>query len=123
MILVDTSVWIDHLHRANEVLIDLLNRRQVVVHPFVIGELAVGNLRPREAALEELQKLRRVISADDKEVLRLVEHERLFGLGLGYVDVHLLASARLTPETFLWTRDKSLLAAAERLSLGARVTH
>jgi predicted nucleic acid-binding protein len=121
--LVDTSVWIDHLRRSDEVLIDLLGRRQVVVHPFIIGELAVGNLRPREAILQELQKLRRVIIADDNEVLRLVEHEHLFGLGLGYIDVHLLASTRLTPETLLWTRDKSLLAAAERLTLAARVTH
>jgi predicted nucleic acid-binding protein len=121
--LVDTSVWIDHLRRSDEVLINLLGRRQVVVHPFIIGELAVGNLRPREAILQELQKLRRVIIADDNEVLRLVEHEHLFGLGLGYIDVHLLASTRLTPETLLWTRDKSLLAAAERLTLAARVTH
>jgi predicted nucleic acid-binding protein len=121
--LVDTSVWIDHLRRSDEVLIDLLGRRQVVVHPFIIGELAVGNLRPREAILQELQKLRRVTIADDNEVLRLVEHEHLFGLGLGYIDVHLLASTRLTPETLLWTRDKSLLAAAERLTLAARVTH
>jgi hypothetical protein len=120
--LVDTSVWVDHLRRADEVLIDLLNRRQVVVHPFIIGELAVGNLRPRAAVLEELRKLRRVVVADDNEVLHLVEHERLFGIGLGCIDVHLLASARLTPETFLWTRDKDLLAAAERLSLAARVT-
>jgi hypothetical protein len=120
--LVDTSVWIDHLRRADEVLIDLLNRRQVMVHPFIIGELAVGNLWPREAVLEELQKLRRVVVADDNEVLHLVEHERLFGIGLGYIDVHLLASTRLTPETFLWTRDQDLLAAAERLSLDARVT-
>jgi len=121
--LVDTSVWVDHLRRADEVLIELLNRRQVVVHPFVIGELAVGNLRSREAVLTELQRLGRVVIADDNEVLRLVEHERLFNCGLGYIDVHLLASTRLTPETFLWTRDKGLLAAAERLGLVARVTH
>ena len=123
MTLVDTSVWIDHLRRADQVLIDLLSRRQVLVHPFIIGELAVGNLRPREAVLEELQRLRRVVVADDNEVLRLVEHEHLFGVGLGYIDVHLLASTRLTPETSLWTRDRVLLAAAERLALGARVTH
>jgi predicted nucleic acid-binding protein len=123
VILVDTSVWIDHLRRADEVLLDLLTRRQVVVHPFIVGELAVGDLRPRDAVLDGLQKLRRVVVADDDEILRLVEQERLFGLGLGYIDVHLLASALLTPETFLWTRDKGLSAVAERLSLAARVTH
>jgi predicted nucleic acid-binding protein len=121
--LVDTSVWIDHLRQADDVLIDLLGRREVLVHPFIIGELAVGNLRPRETVLDELQRLRRVVIADDNEVLRLVEHEHLFGVGLGYVDVHLLASTRLTPETLLWTRDRNLLAAAERLDLGASVTH
>ena len=123
MILVDSSVWIDHLHRADEMLTDLLDRGQVMTHPFVIGELAIGNLRPRNVVLDVLRKLDRVIVARDDEVLRLIEQERLFGLGLGYVDVHLLAAARLTPETTLWTRDKRLSAAAERLSLAARLTH
>jgi predicted nucleic acid-binding protein len=120
---VDSSVWIDHLHRADEMLTDLLDRGQVMTHPFVIGELAIGNLRPRNVVLDVLRKLDRVIVARDDEVLRLIEQERLFGLGLGYVDVHLLAAARLTPETTLWTRDKRLSAAAERLSLAARLTH
>jgi predicted nucleic acid-binding protein len=123
VILVDSSVWIDHLHRADEMLTDLLDRGQVLTHPFVIGELAIGNLQPRNVVLDVLRKLDRVIVARDDEVLRLIEQERLFGLGLGYVDVHLLAAARLTPETTLWTRDKRLSAAAERLSLAARLTH
>ncbi len=123
MILVDSSVWIDHLRRGDEVLINLLDREQVLVHPFVIGELATGNLRPRAAVLEDLQHLRRSVVADDEEVLRFVEQERLFGLGLGYLGAHLLASVRLTPETALWTRDRRLWAVAERLSLAARLTH
>ena len=123
MILVDTSVWVDHLRRAEEVLTDLLDREQVLTHPFVIGELALGHLRQRDAVLEALQDLHQAMVARDEEVLRAIEHERLFGLGLGYVDVHLLASVRLTPDASLWTRDRHLLAAAERLSLAARVTH
>lgn len=102
---------------------DLLDRGQVLIHPFVIGELAIGNLRQREVVLQDLKDLDRVVVADDQEVMRFIEAERLFGLGLGYVDAHLLASVKLTPETFLWTRDKRLSAAAERLSLAARVTH
>jgi predicted nucleic acid-binding protein len=103
VILVDSSVWIDHPRRADEILTDLLDRERVTTHPFIIGELAIGNLRPRKVVLDVLQKLDRVIVAHDDEVLRLIEQERLFGLGLGYVDAHLLAAARLTPETTLWT--------------------
>jgi predicted nucleic acid-binding protein len=123
VILVDTSVWIDHLRRVDQILMDLLDRGLVVVHPFVIGELAVGDLRPRDAVLEGLQKLRRIAVADDEEVLRFIEQRRLFGHGLGYIDVHLLAATCLTPETSLWTHDKRLSAAAEHLSLAARITH
>jgi predicted nucleic acid-binding protein len=123
VILVDSSVWIDHLRRNDEILVDLLDREQVLVHPFVIGELAIGNLRHREAVLQDLQDLTRVVLADDEEVMRFVEAEHLFGLGLGYLDAHLLVSVRLTPEAYLWTRDKRLMAAAERLSLAARLAH
>jgi len=123
VILADTSVWIDHLRHTDEILTYLLSRQQVLTHPLVIGELAVGHLRPRDVVLKTLQELDRAIAARDDEVLRLIERERLFGLGLGYVDAHLLASVRLTPGTFLWTRDKRLSAVAERLSLAARVTH
>jgi predicted nucleic acid-binding protein len=123
VILADTSVWIDHLRRNDEILTDLLSPQQVLTHPLVIGELAVGHLRPRDVVLKTLQELDRGMAARDDEVLRLIERERLFGLGLGYVDAHLLASARLTPGTLIWTRDKRLSAVAERLSLAARVTH
>jgi predicted nucleic acid-binding protein len=123
VILVDSSLWIEHLRRRDAILMDLLDRGQVLIHPFVIGELAIGNLRQREVVLQDLKDLDRVVVAGDEEVMRFIEAERLFGLGLGYVDAHLLASVKLTPETFLWTRDKRLSAAAERLSLAARVTH
>jgi predicted nucleic acid-binding protein len=123
VILVDSSVWIEHLRHSNELLTDLLDRQQVLMHPFVVGELALGHLRPRDMLLGVLQVLDQVIVARDDEVMRLIDEERLFGIGLGYVDAHLLASVRLTPGTSLWTRDKRLSTAAERLSLGARVTH
>jgi hypothetical protein len=123
VILVDSSVWIDHLRRTDELLADLLHRQQVLMHPFILGELSLGHLQPRDGILEGLRELDRVIVAHDDEVMRLIERERLFGIGLGFVDAHLLASARLTPETSLWTRDKRLAAAAERLLLSAQITH
>jgi hypothetical protein len=123
VILVDSSVWIDHLRRGDEVLTDLLDQQQVLMHPFVIGELALGHLQPRDVVLRMLHDLDWVIVARDDEVMRLIEHESLFGLGLGYVDAHLLTAARLTPGTLLWTRDKRLSAAAEKLLVAARVTH
>ena len=91
----DSSVWIDHLRRSDEILMDLLDREQVLVHPFVIGEVAIGNLRHRETVLQDLQDLTRVVIADDEEVMRFVEAEHLFGLGLGYLDAHILASVAL----------------------------
>jgi predicted nucleic acid-binding protein len=123
VILVDSSVWIDHLRRADEILTDLLDREQVLMHPFVLGELALGHLRQRDVVLEALQDLHQATMARDEEVMHVIERQRLFGLGLGYVDAHLLAAVQLTPQASLWTRDKRLLAAAERLSLAARLTH
>ena len=123
MILVDSSVWIDHLRRADEILTGLLDRKQVLMHPFVLGELALGHLRQRDVVLEALQDLHQATMARDEEVMHVIERQRLFGLDLGYVDAHLLAAVQLTPQASLWTRDKRLLAAAERLSLAARLTH
>jgi predicted nucleic acid-binding protein len=107
MILVDTSVWIDHLRNGNSRLEDLLVDGKVLCHPFVIGELACGNLAKREEILSLLTALPRAGMADNEEVLHLLESRRLYGRGLGWVDVHLLASALLT-ECGLWTFDKSL---------------
>ena len=122
MILVDTSVWVDHMRVADELLTSLLDNYQVYVHPFVIGELALGFTRQRDALLSALPLMPHAIMAGDELVLRLIDQHRLFSRGIGYVDAHLLASARLTPETSLWTRDGRLAAAAEQLGLAARLT-
>jgi predicted nucleic acid-binding protein len=123
VILVDTSIWVDHLQRGDELLSTLLDEGRVLSHPFVIGELAVGGLRNRQATLSDLRDLPSATVADDKEVLRFIDQERLFGTGICYVDAHLLAAARLTPEATLWTRDHRLTAIAARLRLAARVAH
>lgn len=113
----------DHLRIGDELLRDLLDKEQVLAHPFVIGELALGSLRQRATKLLQLLRLPTAVVARHDEVMRLVERQALYGQGLSYVDVHLLAATRLTAGTSLWTRDKSLSAAAERLSLAARMTH
>lgn len=115
MILVDTSVWVDHLRAGDDTLVRLLENRQVLVHPFVIGELALGNIRQRAHLLAELQNLPQARAASDQEVLGFIELHELFGLGIGYVDAHLLAAVRLTAGASLWTRDKRLLAVASHL--------
>lgn len=115
MILVDTSVWIDHLRRADAQLIELLERTEVVMHPFVVGELACGNLADRATLLELLQALPAAVVAGHDEVLGFIERRSLHGQGIGYVDAHLLASVALTPGVALWTRDKPLRASAEAL--------
>ncbi len=123
MILVDTSVWVDHLRIGDELLQDLLDRDHVLAHPFVIGELGLGSIPQRAATLLQLRRLPSAIVAHHDDVMRLVDQQRLYGSGLSYVDVHVLAAARLTPGASLWTRDKRLFAAAEKLSVSARVTH
>ena len=118
MILVDTSVWVEHLRKGSARLTSLLADGEVLLHPFVIGELACGQLRNRTEILGLLSALPRTIAATHEEVLRLVETERLHGRGLGWVDVHLLASARLS-QCALWTMDKSLALAVTRLGITA----
>jgi predicted nucleic acid-binding protein len=115
VILVDTSVWVDHLRAGDRTLVRLLENSQVLVHPFVIGELALGNVRQRANLLAELQNLPQAPVASDQEVLRFIELHELFGLGIGYVDAHLLAAVRLSAGSSLWTRDKRLLAIAVHL--------
>ncbi len=123
MILVDTSIWIDHLRHIETGLVGLLQSGQVLGHPFVIGELALGQLRQRDVVLDALAGLPQAGVAHDDEVRRFIGQQALFGLGIGYVDAHLLASVRLTPDAMLWTRDKRLQSAAERLSLAAGSLH
>lgn len=117
MILVDTSVWIDHLRAGDTALRERLNRSQVLMHPFVIGELACGNLRNRDEVLHLLKALPQAIVASDEEVLFFIERNALMGRGIGYVDAHLLAAGALGGSTPLWTRDKRLRSVAEALDL------
>ena len=107
MILVDTSIWVDHLRRGSHELASLLQRVEVATHPFVIGELSCGNLKNRKAILELLAEVPRVTLAEHEEVLELVESRKLMGNGIGWMDAHLLASALLSG-TPLWTADKKL---------------
>ena len=99
----------------------LLNTGQVLAHPFVIGELALGSLRQRQLIQETLHDLPRAIVASDQEVLHFIGAHRLFESGIGYVDAHLLAATRLTARATLWTRDKQLGVAADRPGLAARL--
>ena len=115
MILVDTSVWVDHLRRADAALADLLERGQVLMHPFVVGEIACGSLASRHPTLALLQELPPAEVAEADEVLGFIAQRRLHGKGIGYIDVHLLASTALTAGARLWTRDKRLRAVAEEL--------
>ena len=119
MILVDSSVWIDHLRAGDADLQGLLNRSRVLTHPFVIGELALGNLRQRDVVIGLLEDLPRALVATDAETRHFIDRHALFGMGIGCVDAHLLAAARLTPDTSIWTRDKRLRAVAFNLSLAA----
>jgi predicted nucleic acid-binding protein len=113
-VLVDSSVWIDHLRRGNARLAACLQNGEVETHPFVVGELACGNLRLRDKILSLLSCLPEVTQAEHGEVLSLVESKRLAGRGLGWIDAHLLASAMLQ-RTTLWTLDKRLAEEARRL--------
>lgn len=117
MILVDTSIWIDHLRAGNTKLAGLLTDGTVLTHPFVIGELALGDFRQRRAVLADLSDLPEVVVASDTEVLGFIDRHALFGRGVGYVDVHLLAAARLTSGARLWTSDRRLHVVADALGL------
>jgi predicted nucleic acid-binding protein len=119
VILVDTSVWVDHLRKSEAGLRNLLLSGRVVSHPLVIGELAMGNFSRRDVLIKELGDLPKSEVADDDEVLHFVSRESLFGLGVGYIDAHLLAAVRLVPGTLLWTRDKRLKEIASRFNLAA----
>jgi predicted nucleic acid-binding protein len=121
MILVDTSVWVDHLRENDLALSTLLERRQILAHPFVIGELALGSLKQRDLILGSLRGLPAALVGSDEEVHTYIDQHALFGLGIGYVDAHLLAATSLTLGAQLWTRDKRLRGAAVRLGIDANV--
>lgn len=121
MILADTNVWIDHLYSGDPVMQALLAEDRVRLHPFVFGEIALGDVRRRSETLRDISRVPKAEVARDAEVFALVEENRLFGRGIGWVDAHLLASARLGDAPRLWTRDKRLRAAAEHLGVSAGV--
>jgi predicted nucleic acid-binding protein len=118
MILVDTSAWVEHLRRGSPRVKGLLENGEVVVHPFVLGELACGNLKNRKEILSLLDELPVAMLAEQSEVLTLVETKKLYGTGIGWVDAHLVASALLTGAKLL-TLDKALAEAASMLGVGA----
>jgi len=123
VILVDTSVWIEHLRSASAILSALLDDGEVLGHPFVLGELALGNLRQRDEIRPVLQRLPQATSASHLEVLQFIDREALYGRGIGYVDAHLLAAARLTAGSKLWTRDRLLQTVAGHLGVAAALSH
>jgi predicted nucleic acid-binding protein len=120
VILVDTSVWIDHLRARNGDLVRLLENGQVLGHRFILGELALGNLRQRVSLLQNLAELPQVAAANDPEVLHLVEKEKLYGRGIGYIDAHLLASLRLCPEPCCGRGTHDYIRSPRRWSLPRR---
>ena len=117
MILVDTTVWVDHLRSTDPALVGLLEQGSVLGHPWVVGELGLGSLAHREHVLRLLRALPQADRASEEEIETFVERHRLFGRGIGYVDVALLAATRLTPGARLWTRDRRLAAVATQLDL------
>ncbi|AKM11066.1 type II toxin-antitoxin system VapC family toxin [Croceicoccus naphthovorans] len=123
MILVDSTVWVDHLRQGDPLLVSRLEAGLVFSHPFIIGEIALGSLRQRDKVLSSLRDLPRTKQATDEEVQAFIEHQPLYSLGIGYVDAHLLAATRLTTGMRLWTRDRRLNDIATRLGVAEAVQH
>jgi predicted nucleic acid-binding protein len=117
LILADTSVWIDHLRSDNDQLRALLNQGRIAIHPFIVAELALGSLKNHAATLALLDLLPQVRVAQLGEVRQMIEARRLYSLGIGLTDAHLIASVLINPPTRLWTRDKPLRNAADRLGI------
>ncbi len=121
MILVDTSVWIDHFRAADPQLVALLTRNEALAHPFVIGEVALGSVAKRVEILRYLNNLPVTGVATHDEVMTFIDRHNLASTGLGYVDVHLLAAAALTHGASLWSRDKTLRGAAARCGVAPKI--
>ena len=117
MILIDSSVWIDHFRRGDVSLSLLLESGRTCTHAFVVGELACGNLKSRNNLLDLLRSLPTLAAATDDEVLFFIERHQLMGQGMGYIDIHLLAAVAMNGATQLWTRDKRLAEIADKLGL------
>jgi predicted nucleic acid-binding protein len=122
MILVDTSVWIDHLHHTEGALMALLEQNAVLMHPMILGELACGNLKNRVSLIGLWQNLPRISTASDVEAMQFLEIHELMGKGIGFIDVHLLCAVALENDAQLWTRDKRLAEIATGLGLGCLET-
>jgi predicted nucleic acid-binding protein len=123
VVLVDTSVWIDHLDAGDNQISHLLQSDALLMHPAIIGEIALGNLKNRRGILSSLHRLMSVVIAKDAEVLALIESKTLAGSGIGYTDAHLVAATLLTPQCTLWTRDKRLDAVARRMGIAYQPLH
>ena len=119
MILADTSIWIDFFRMGNPEMQRLLRNEEIVTHPFVVAELALGSLRDRAKTLAELDRLPQVQVAHGNEVRSMIESHSLYSRGIGFTDAHLIASCLITPGTQLWTRDVRLRAVAETLRIHA----
>ena len=119
MILADTTIWIDHLRRQNPQMQGLLDGGQILMHPFIVAELALGSLRNRSGTLAALDALLEVRVAQLSEVCQMIEARRLYAKGIGLTDAHLVASCLITPGTRLWTRDARLRAVAHAVGIDA----
>ena len=119
MILADTSIWIDHFRSGNKEMRKHLDQGQIVIHPFIIAELALGSLRERAKTLALLDLLPQVRMPQLAEVRRMIEARRLYSLGIGLTDAHLIASVFINSPALLWTRDKPLRKVAEALGIHA----
>ena len=119
MVLVDTSIWIDHLRKSISLLEDFLLEEKVAIHPMVIGEIACGNLSNRDEIISLLNALPKVIEATNDEVHFLIQSKQLYGKGLGWIDVHLLASCSIS-KISLWTRDKRLEKEGQRIGISRK---
>lgn len=119
MVLVDTSVWVDHLRQGDKVLVDLLMLGQVCMHPMIIGELACGNLHKRDQLIALWQGLPSITEASHSEALYCLAQNDLSGKGIGFVELHLISATLLTPSTLIWTRDRRLKAAAQALNISS----
>jgi predicted nucleic acid-binding protein len=119
MMLIDSSIWIDHLRATDTRLSALLTRKEAVVHPFVLGELLLGMVANRPALMETFSDLPQAKVATPGEVLVVIDRHRLYGRGIGYVDGHLIASALLMIETRIWSRDRRLMTIAGELGIAA----
>jgi predicted nucleic acid-binding protein len=121
VILVDTSIWIDHFRHGDAELRKIIEDDRLLCHPVVIGELALGSLRDRDAVVAFLAAQPEALIASHNEVMSLIDRHSIFGMGIGYTDAHLLASALIDRRSILWTRDKDLAVAAQKAGASLHV--